>query len=332
MRPNETKPADLAIIIVSTNEARWLTPCLRTVFERAGAAELDVVVVDNESTDGTRELVESQFPRARVVASRNQGFAHANNRGAMTCSARYVLFLNPDTEIVDGTFGDLVAAMDARPEVGLAGVKQVTGDGELFPTIRRFPNAVRALGDALALERWQGRPRFLGERELDMAVYDREVDCDWTSGSFMLARREALLSAGLMDERFFIYAEEPDLCLRLKRAGWQVRHLPTMTIIHHAEKGGIRPKMTAQAVYARRQWAHKHLPPVHRALFLAAIGARHVIRAAPVAPGPEADLRREAARRGLATLVGRAEPPFGTPPGAAIDIRTVGPGWSSNSS
>jgi hypothetical protein len=105
-----------------------------------------------------------------------------------------------------------------------------------------------------------------------------------------------------------------------------------MTIIHHAEKGGIRPKMTAQAVYARRQWAHKHLPPVHRALFLAAIGARHVIRAAPVAPGPEADLRREAARRGLATLVGRAEPPFGTPPGAAIDIRTVGPGWSSNSS
>src|SRR4029078_2118354 len=106
------------------------------------------------------------------------------------------------------------AAMDARPEVGLAGVKQVTGDGELFPTIRLFPTALRAFGDALALERWQGRPRFLGERELDMAVYEREVECDWTSGSFMLARREALLSAGLMDERFFIYSEEPDLCLR----------------------------------------------------------------------------------------------------------------------
>src|SRR2546430_503845 len=93
--------ADVAIIIVSTNEAKWLEPCLSTVFAHAGGAELDVVVVDNESTDGTRELVETRFPKARVVASENKGFAHANNRGAMTCTARYVLFLNPDTEIVD---------------------------------------------------------------------------------------------------------------------------------------------------------------------------------------------------------------------------------------
>ncbi|HEY6758595.1 MAG TPA: glycosyltransferase family 2 protein [Baekduia sp.] len=333
MRPNDDKPADLAIIIVSTNEARWLTPCLSTVFANAGTATLDIVVVDNSSTDGTPELVATQFPKARVVTSENKGFAHANNRGAMTCSARYVLFLNPDTEVVDGTFGELVDAMDARPRVGLIGVKQITGDGELFPTIRRFPNAARALGDALALERWPTRPAFLGERVLDMSVYEREVECDWTSGSYMLARREALLSAGLMDERFFIYAEEPDLCLRLKRAGWEVRHLPTMTIIHHAEKGGIRPKMTAQAVYARRQFASKHFAPLHRTLFLAAIGARHAIRAAPIAKGPESDLRREAARRGLATLVGRAEPPFGAPPETAIDHKTVRVGpWSSTPS
>ena len=333
MRPTDGQPADLAIIIVSTNEAKWLTPCLSTVFAQAGTATLDVVVVDNSSTDGTRELVETQFPQARVVTSVNKGFGHANNRGAMTCDARYVLFLNPDTEVVEGTFGELVDAMDARPQVGLIGVKQITADGELFPTIRRFPTVLRAVGDALALERFPNRPAFLGERELDLSVYEREVECDWTSGSYMLCRREALLSAGLMDERFFIYAEEPDLCLRIKRAGWQVRHLPTMTIIHHAEKGGIRPKMIAQGVYARRQWAEKHLPPLQRGLFLAAIGARHAIRAAPIKKdSAEYELRREAARRGLATLVGWAEPPFGAPPETAIDTRTVAGRWSSRTS
>jgi GT2 family glycosyltransferase len=110
------------------------------VFAQAGGADLDVVVMDNASTDGTRELVESKFPAARVVDSVNHGFAHANNQGAITCDARYVLFLNPDTEIVDGTFGEVVELLDARPEVGLAGVRQITGDGELSPTMRRLPS------------------------------------------------------------------------------------------------------------------------------------------------------------------------------------------------
>jgi GT2 family glycosyltransferase len=311
--------ADLAIIVVSTNEARWLEPCLSTVFERAGSATLDVVVVDNESSDGTRELVESGFPDARVVASANRGFGHGNNRGLETTSARYVLFLNPDTEILAGTFGELVEMLDERPEVGLVGARQLTPDGELFPTLRRFPSAARAFGEALASERWPVSASWAGERILDMEVYERECECDWTSGSFMLARREALLSAGCMDERFFIYAEEPDLCLRMKRAGWSVRHLPDMTIVHHACKGGVRPRMIAQDAFARRQYAQKHFAPAHRALYLGAIGARHLIRAGVASiKGREAAVHREAARRAIVTLAGRAEPPFGAPPQTAL--------------
>lgn len=310
-------PADLSIIIVSTNEAHWLEPALSTVFARAGTATLDVVVVDNGSTDGTRELVESKFPQARVVDSVNHGFAHANNRGAMTSDARYVLFLNPDTEIVDGTFGALVDAMDERPEVGLAGVRQLTADGNLWPTIRYFPGPGRALFQAFGSERWPVRGRWSGERELDLSIYDGEVECDWTSGSFMFARREALLSAGLLDERFFIYSEEPDLCLRMRRDGWKVRHLPHLTIIHHAGKGGVRPRMVAQDVYTRRQYAEKHFTPPRRAAYLAAVGVGHLVRA--VAP-PKSDecKRQEAARLALRTLVGRTPPPFGAPPGTAI--------------
>ena len=302
---------------MSTNEERWLEPCLRTIFEHSGDAALDVVVVDNSSTDGSRELVETRFPEARLVNSVNRGFGHANNRGALTCNARYVLFLNPDTEVVDGTFGDLVDALDARPEVGLAGVKQITGDGTLWPTIRRFPSVTRALAEALATERWPIWRRW-GERELDLSIYDQEVACDWTSGSFMLARREALLSAGLLDERFFIYSEEPDLCLRMTRAGWGIRHLPHMTIVHHAAKGGVRPKMVAQDAFARRQYARKHFSAAYGTAFLSAVGMRYALRAMCAPRGECGAERREAARLALSTLAGRTPPPFGPPPPAAL--------------
>ena len=309
---------DLAIVIVSTNEASWLEPCLSTVFAHAGDATLDVVVVDNASTDCTRELVERRFPAARIVASENHGFGHANNRGAVTCDARYVLFLNPDTEIVSGTFGELVRQMDARPQVGLTGVKQLTGDGELWPTIRYFPGPLRALCEAFCSARWPLRPRWSTELERDLTRYDDERPCDWTSGSFMLCRREALLSGGLMDERFFIYSEEPDLSLRFKRAGWETRHLPGMTIIHHAGKAGIRPRMVAQDAYTRMQYARKHFTPATRATYLAAVALRHAIRA--VVPGFDEDAadRRAAARLALKTMTGRAEPPFGEPPATAL--------------
>ena len=196
----------------------------------------------------------------------------------MTCDARYVLFLNPDTEIVEGTFERLVDAMDARPNVGLIGVRQVDGEGRLDTTIRRFPNAVRALGEALSAERLPGRPRWLGERELDTDMYDREIECDWTSGSFMLARREAIESAGFFDERFFMYSDETDLCRRVKTAGWEVRHLPSMTIVHHAGKAGIKPSIESLSAYTRVAYARKHFSPAHRALYSLAVFLRHLLR------------------------------------------------------
>jgi N-acetylglucosaminyl-diphospho-decaprenol L-rhamnosyltransferase len=310
--------ADVAIVVVSTNEAQWLTPCLSTIYDHAGAASVEVIVVDNSSTDGTRELVESSFPRARVIDSRNNGFAYGNNRGLEQANARYLLLLNPDTEVMDGTFEELVRQMDERPNVGLAGVRQVTGDGRLCVTMRRFPSVSRALGEALFSERWPVHPGWSGERVLDLGRYGREQECDWTSGSFMLVRRETLASAGLLDERFFLQCEEPDLCLRIKRAGWQVRHLPVMTIVHHAQKGGIMPRMVAQETYARKQYARKHFGHVQRGLYSGALATRYLIRAASVGGGPDGSARREAARRALGVASGRAKPPFRPPPLTAV--------------
>jgi N-acetylglucosaminyl-diphospho-decaprenol L-rhamnosyltransferase len=310
---------DLSIIIVSTNEAHWLRRCLDTVYAHAGSANLDVVVVDNESSDGAAELVERHFPLARVVQCRNRGFPHANNRALMTPLARYVLFLNPDTEVVEGEFGELVDLLDARPEVGLLGAKQLTGDGQLFPTIRRFPNAARALGEALTSEGMPGRPSWVGDRELDPRNYERDRECDWTVGAFMLARREALLSSGFMDERFFLYSDEPDLCLRLRQAGWLIMHSPVMTIVHHAGKAGVKPRLAAQEAYARRLYAQKHFAPAHRLLYIAAVAIRYGLRAVAVRDRS----RRAAARSAFWTVLGRSAPPFGAPPPTSIDPATV---------
>jgi GT2 family glycosyltransferase len=309
---------DLAIIVVSTNEAHWLRPCLSSVFEHAGDIELDVVVADNESTDGTREVVEREFPAARVVGCQNRGFSHANNRGWLTCDARYALFLNPDTEILGGTFEELVAMMDARQGVGLAGVKQVPADGVLFPTIRRSPNALRMLGEALGSERLPFRAPWLGERELDLSLYEREVACDWTSGSFMLARREALESAGLLDERSFIYGEEPDLCLRMRKAGWRIVHIPSMTILHHAGKAGVSPRMEAQNAVAKLHYARKHFGRSHRLAFVGTLALRYALRAGSPGRGEEARQRRTAAVRSLRTMARLEPPPFGNPPPTAL--------------
>jgi GT2 family glycosyltransferase len=303
---------DLAVIIVSYNSERWIEPCLRSIADSAGSLNLDVVVVDAESRDRTPELVEA-FPGVRLLRCRNGGFAYANNRGLMTCDARYVLFINPDTEILSGSLEDLVARMDERPGVGLAGVRQVDADGRLDPTIRGFPNALRALGDALSAEHIPGRPAWLGEREIELELYDREVDCDWTAGSFMLARREAIEGAGFMDERFFMYSEETDFCKRIKSAGWAVRHLPDMTILHYGAVPGVDARVESLSAYNRLAYARKHFSPLHRALYFAAMLLRHGGRAFVAGRGERGRSRRTANRAAFNTLLGRSPVPHGPP-------------------
>jgi N-acetylglucosaminyl-diphospho-decaprenol L-rhamnosyltransferase len=297
---------------VSFNSADWLVPCLSSVFAHAGDCELDVVVVDNASTDGSPELVARTFPDARVIHNQNRGFAHANNRGFETTDAPYVLFLNPDAEIHTGTFSELLRVLAARPSVGLAGCRQLTGDGDLYPTIRRFPTPLRQFLEALGAERLPVRASWTGQRELDPAAYDRETPCDWVSGSFMLARREAVVAAGLMDERYFLYCEETDLCAAIKTAGWEVRYVPDMTIVHAWGKDGHNARLVAQEAHAYRQYFAKHEGPLRRRLSAGALGLFYARRSiVPTRRDPDAKARRDAARAGLLTLLGAVPPPFG---------------------
>lgn len=303
--------ADLGVIIVSFNSAPYLKACLSSIYAHAGGAELDVVVVDNESVDGSPELVEASFPQARVIRNENRGFAHANNRGFETVDAPYVLFVNPDVEILDGSFEQLLGCMEERPRVGLVGCRQLDENRTLAPTIRRFPTPARLLFQALGSERLPFSREWMGERELDEHAYEAERRCDWVTGSFMLARADAVRCAGLMDERFFLFSEETDLCASIQAAGWEVRYLPDMTILHYFGKNGCNPRLLAQEAYARRQYMFKHDGPVRRRLATAALALSYARRTVDsVSRGPEVRSRRVAARSSLRTLLGGA-PPFG---------------------
>jgi GT2 family glycosyltransferase len=301
---------DLAVIVVSHGQARWLARCLASVLERGEGLELDLVVMENGPPDETRALVEQAFPQARLLVVENHGFAAANNAGLATTDARWVLFLNPDTEVLDGSLAELVRALDGRPQVGLAGVRQLDANGMLTPTARCFPTASRALGDALGLERLPGRPDWLGEREVRLVRYDRELEIDWTIGSFMLVRREALDAVGGFDERFFLYSEEVDLCLRVHRAGWRIIHVPSLTILHHGSDGrALDPRLAGQSAWAQLQYARKNLTPWSRPAFHAALLLRYATRS--FHPEPR---RRRAARAATAVVLGRQRPPFGDAP------------------
>lgn len=302
---------DLCVIIVSHNGKRWLDAALSTLYAAADDVDLEVVVVDN-GEDGSAAYVEERFPAARTVRCENRGFGHANNRGLEGADARYVLFLNPDTEVLEGTLAGLVAALDRRPDIGLAGARQLDSHGALGFSIRRFPSTANMLAEALWVERVPGLRRWLGERELDPRQYARESNCDWTSGSFMIARREALTAVGGgFDERFFLFSEETDLCWRIKEAGWGVAHLPQLTIRHYEHDGGLAPRLEAQAAYARLQFARKHF--AHPGIYRWTMALRYGLRVGLFTLfGARKKGQREAARAALATtLSGR--PPFGEP-------------------
>lgn len=301
---------DLSVIVVSHNSRRWLGPALTSVFEHTGPIDLDVILVDN-GTDGSAEYASEAFPGVRTISCANHGFGHANNRGLEMVDARYVLFLNPDTEILTGQLSHLVSALDRRPDVAVVGVRQVGPDDNLCPTIRRFPSSANTVAEAIGVERIPIARRILGERELDPRQYDLERPCDWTPGSFMLTRTEALASTGGFDERFFLFSEETDLCLRLRHKGWQVVHMPYLTIRHDEGAGQENPRLEAQGAYARVQFARKHFSRAGALRYRMALAFRYALRAGLYSTLRRRERGRREAVMAALSVVLTERPPFG---------------------
>ncbi len=302
---------DLSVVVVTHNGRELALATLRSALAATGPIDVEWLVTDNGSTDGTPDAIVAALPEVTVVRSDNRGFAHGNNVALRRARGRYVLLLNPDVEFERGTLAGLVAALDAQPAVGAASVIQRGSDGQVLPSVRRFPSPLRSFAEALLGERLPPLRRHL-ERDLDLDRYFDERDADWLCGAFLIARREAIADAGPLDERFFLYSEETDWCRRIAAAGWRIRHLPAFEVTHH--EGPVTPPRVAEECRSRLLYARKHFGragalATHAALILKH-GLRLALRAVPavVRPAPRDRLRCDA--YGLAVLVGAMEPPI----------------------
>ena len=248
---------DLSIVIVNWNTRDLLASCLQAILNNnhisidnyqsdrmeIGALIVEVIVVDNNSTDGSSQMVSQNFPWVQLVEnSKNIGFASANNQAIQQCSGRYVLLLNPDTEMRSDLLQTLVQFMDTHSDVGAVGPRTLNPDGSLQTSCYPAPTLSRELWRLLHLDAifpygsyrmtdWNlSQPRVVGGLQ----------------GSCLLLRRAALDQVGLLDERYFIYSEEVDLCYRLQQAGWQLYWVPQAQIVHY---GGQSTQQAAEKMF-----------------------------------------------------------------------------------
>ncbi|MEI7824713.1 MAG: glycosyltransferase family 2 protein [Chlorobiaceae bacterium] len=223
----------VSVIIVSYNTKDILRNCLQALFTHSTGIDLEVFVVDNNSTDDSALMVQSEFPSVRLTANtQNVGFAAANNQAFEHATGRYIILLNPDAYIRPSSIQHCIEFMDRTPQCGLCGGKIISPEGHIEPSARRFPNALYKL---LTLSGISGKfptSPILNHHEFGGFAHDRPIEVDWVPGTYTIVRKEMLDAIGFFDNRFYLYYEETDLCLRAKKAGWKVYFTPDAEVIH----------------------------------------------------------------------------------------------------
>lgn len=233
---------DLAIVVVNYNVQDLLRRCLGSIAEATGNLSIQVWVVDNGSTDHSVAMVRREFPEIQLREATNGGFARGNNlalreilaRAGSEGLPRYVLLLNPDTEVPATALSEMVTFMDLHPAAGAAGPKLILPDGSLDRACRRgFPTPLVSFYHFTGLARLFPRSRSFGRYNLTFLDDDAVAEVDSVVGAFMLVRGELLNTIGLLDESFFMYGEDLDWALRIKQQGWKVFYNGAVIVYHH---------------------------------------------------------------------------------------------------
>jgi GT2 family glycosyltransferase len=224
---------DVSIIIVNWNTRGALCDCLKSVYEETGNIQFEVIVVDNASSDGSVEMVKSEFPGVILVEnSENKGFARANNIGIQASRGRYVCLVNSDVIVLEDCIEKLMSFMDEHPGLGMAGPRILSPDRALQLSCRHFPTIWNNVCQALTLNHLFPKSRFFSGAFMDYWNHDSIRSVDVLSGCFWIVRRESLNEVGLLDENFFIYGEDLDWCRRFHQVGWDVVFYPRAEAIH----------------------------------------------------------------------------------------------------
>lgn len=268
----------LSIVIVNWNTGRLLAECLETIYAQTLREAFEVIVVDNASSDGSATSAGQEFPQAKIILSQaNLGFAAGNNLAIRQSSGNQALLLNPDTRLKPGALQTMLDFQLAHPRSGAAGPRLLNPDGSLQPSCSPEPSL---RGELMRLFHLKGvrQDGYYAMQDWDLEM-PRKVDT--LLGACILVRREALDEVGLMDEGFFMYSEEVDLCTRLRKSGWELYWLPRAEVIHY---GGQSTRLVVEEMFlnlyqAKVQYFRKHhgaLPAFQYKLILLAAGLARV--------------------------------------------------------
>lgn len=232
---------ELSIIIVNWNTKDLLRKCLRSIYETVPPIGFQAMVVDNASSDGSAEMVETDFPEAVVIRSdRNLGFSGGNNLGLAKARGNYLMLLNSDAELLPESASGMIQFMRNNPEAGMVGPKLVSPDGALQINGQKFPTFFREVMGLLRIHRLIPS---VGKAGWGREDFDVNSEVDALAGACMLVRREIVETVGKLDDKFFMYYEDVDWCYRIKKAGWKIFYLGEAEIVHawaeSAKKQGI---------------------------------------------------------------------------------------------
>jgi O-antigen biosynthesis protein len=233
---------DVTIIIVSWNVEELLIECLKSIYANAEGLSLEIIVVDNNSSDGTVDSIRAGFPGVRIIENReNVGFAAANNQAFPLCEGRYILLLNPDTQIVGDAIQKMIRFADSNLDFGLVGPRLEFSNGEIqFVSARSFPTPVSYFWYTSFLGQVFPKSRIFGKYYLTYWDHrtSREVDC--ITGAAMLIPRKTLSKVGVLDESHAMYLEDADYCCRVVKAGGKIYYLADARVIHHGGKSSMQ--------------------------------------------------------------------------------------------
>ena len=279
---NEQHPK-IAVIIVNYNVTFFLEQCLNSVARAMEQEPAEVWVVDNNSVDGSVEMVAEKFPWVKLIANKdNKGFSKANNQAMLLSQCKYQLLLNPDTVVEEDTLKKVVDYMDEHPDVGGLGVRMVDGKGKFLPESKRgLPTPAVAFYKIFGISRIFPRSKRFGRYHLGNLSEFETNEIEILSGAFMLMRKEALDKVGLLDEDFFMYGEDIDLSYRIIKGGYKNVYFPETRIIHYKGESTKKSSVNYVFVFYRAMviFARKHFSQKNAKLFSFLINSAIYFRA-----------------------------------------------------
>jgi len=233
---NILKEKTLSVIIVSYNSQGYLKSCLDSLIAASPDLDYEIIVVDNNSTDGSAALVKKKYAHVRLIQnSSNEGFSKATNQAIRFSSSAHILLLNSDCEVFGGSLEKMIDFASVHEKIAVLGPKILNSDGSLQLSCRKFPSFFTAAAH-LIMSSLNPNNSFSNHYKMAHIDKSRPFAVDWVSGSCMLIKRAALADTGLFDENYFMYVEDTDLCRRMWQKGWQVYYFPYSQVMHHVGK------------------------------------------------------------------------------------------------